>query len=60
MSFINKIKTMLTGGSDAQSDSHAGHDRASEHDDLAVGEVPPAPVDPLGTPLPPADSDDRP
>ena len=58
MSLMDKIKAMFSGGSDAQD---AGSDAAP--DDLAIDEVPPAPVDPLGTPTPqppPADPDERP
>jgi len=58
MSLMDKIKSMFSGGSDAQD---AGSDVAL--DDLAIDEVPPAPVDPLGTPAPdtaPADPDERP
>ena len=71
MSFMDKLKAMFSGGSDAHDRDHSdtGHDRANEHEDLAVGDVPPAPVDPIGTPMPgappattppPADPDERP
>jgi hypothetical protein len=62
MSFMDKLKAMFSGGSDTQ---EAGSDAAL--DDLAIDEVPPAPVDPLGTPMPdappaatpPADPDEQ-
>lgn len=49
MSFMDKLKAMFSGGSDTQD---AGSDVAL--DDLAIDEVPPAPVDPIGTPMPDA------
>ncbi len=55
MSLMEKIKAMFSGGSDAQDTSS---DTAL--DDLAIDEVPPAPVDPLGTTTPTADPDERP
>ena len=61
MSLMDKIKSMFSGGSESHDHSHAGHDHS--HEDLAVGDVPPAPVDPIGTPAatpPPADPDERP
>jgi hypothetical protein len=55
MSFMDKLKAMFSGGSDTQD---AGSDAAV--DDLAIDEVPPAPVDPIGTPAPPpADRDEQ-
>ena len=63
MSLMDKIKSMFSGGSDASDDSHAGHSHARDQEDLAVGDVPPPPVDPLGSPMPgapPADRDERP
>jgi hypothetical protein len=56
MSLMDKIKEMFSGGSDAQD---ASSDVAL--DDLAIDEVPPAPVDPVGTPAdtPPADPDEQ-
>lgn len=57
MSLMDKIKSMFSGGSDAQDTSS---DAAV--DDLAIDEVPPAPVDPIGTPAPdtrPADPDEQ-
>ena len=60
MSLMDKIKAMFSGGSDAHDHdhSHAGHDHAHGHD--AVDAVPPAPADPMGAPMPPADADERP
>ena len=62
MSLMDKIKSMFSGGSDAQ-------DSSSDVplDELAIDEVPPAPVDPVGTPMaeappaatPPADPDEQ-
>ena len=54
MSLMDKIKAMFSGDSDAQ-DSQS--DVAV--DDLAIDEVPPAPVEPISTSAP-ADPDERP
>lgn len=61
MSLIDKIKAMFSGGSDSHDhDSHAGHDHAHSQAGAAVDDAPPAPVDPMGAPMPPADADERP
>jgi hypothetical protein len=66
MSFMDKIKAMFSGGSDADDRTAPS---AARDDDLAIEDVPPAPVDPLGTsmpgvppaaPPPPADRDEQP
>lgn len=54
MSLMDKIKAMFSGGSDAQ-DSQSDAAR----DDLAIDEVPPAPVEPMSTSAP-TDPDERP
>jgi len=57
---MDKIKSMFSGGSDDHDHAQAGPDHARE--DLAVGDVPPAPVDPIGTPAatpPPPDRDEQ-
>lgn len=61
MSLMDKIKSMFSGGSDSPDQSHAGHDPSPAHEDLVVEDVPPAPVDPIGTPAatPPADRDEQ-
>ncbi len=58
MSLMDKIKSMFSGGSDDHDHGQAGSQHA--HEDLAVGDIPPAPVDPIGTQPatpPPADRD---
>ena len=55
MSFMDKLKSLFSGGSgaDAHDHSHAGHGHAHAEDaatPAALGT--PAPVDPLGTPMP--------
>jgi len=60
MSLMDKIKSMFSGGSDDHDHDHAGSHHP--HEDLAGGDVPPAPVDPIGTPAatpPPADRDQQ-
>ena len=65
MSLMDKIKSMFSGGSDSQ---EASGSSAATEEDLSIGDVPPAPVDPLGTPMtdsppaatpPPADRDEQ-
>ena len=61
MSFLDKLKSMFSGGPSAEHDhSHEGHDHS--HD--AMDDMPPpsaAPMDPLGTtdPEPMPGEDDR-
>ena len=60
MSFLDKLKSMFSGGPSAEHDPHEGHD----HSDDAMADVPPppaAPMDPLGTtdPDPMPGEDDR-
>jgi len=58
MSLMDKLKAMISGGSDSHDHSHAGHDHDHTHDHgTAVDDVPPAPaapLDPLGTSMPEA------
>lgn len=56
MSLMDKLKAMLSGGSDSHDHSHDGHDHAHDHG-AAVDDVPPAPtapLDPPGTSMPEA------
>jgi hypothetical protein len=58
MSFMDKIKSFFSGGSNAGADEHAGHDHSAQ----APAEPMP-PADPAGMPMSDADSDageDRP
>jgi hypothetical protein len=50
MSLMDKIKEMFSGGADTQESARSD----AGLDDLAIDDVPPAPVDPLGTPMPDA------
>ncbi len=50
MSLMDKIKAMFSGGADTQESARSD----VPLDELAIDEVPPAPVDPLGTPMPDA------
>ncbi len=58
MSLMDKIKAMFSGDS-AEHDSHDGHDHSHAGHDHSH-EEPVAPVDPVGTTMPPADTTDRP
>jgi hypothetical protein len=68
MSFLDKLKSMFSGGPAAEHDhSHEGHDHSHhdhDHSHDAMDNVPPpppAPMDPLGTtdPDPMPGEDDR-
>jgi len=58
MSLMDKLKAMISGGSDSRDHSHAGHDHDHTHGHgTAVDDVPTAPaapLDPLGTSMPEA------
>lgn len=64
MSFMDKVKSLFSGGSSAEHDhSHEGHSH-DDHSHDAMADVPPppaAPMDPLGTTDPdPMPRDDDP
>lgn len=58
MSFMDKIKSLFSGGSSDSSDAHAGHDHsgsdhpAHDHDEVAatMPAADPAPDEPIGPP----------
>jgi hypothetical protein len=58
MSFMDKIKSLFSGGSSDSSDAHAGHDHsgadhsAQDHDEVVAPMPPadPAPDEPIGPP----------
>ena len=59
MSFLDKIRSLFSGGSSAP-DAHAGHDH-SGHDHDHSHETPAMPADPVGTPMnEPEPGEDRP
>ena len=54
MSFMDKIKSLFSGGSSAGADEHAGHDHSTPAEPMP-------PADPAGTPMSePASDEDRP
>jgi hypothetical protein len=67
MSFLDKIKSMFSGGSSADTDAHAGHDHSHAGDDHSHDPVPatPDPVlaptpDPVPAPNPVAEDETKP
>ena len=66
MSLLDKIKSMFSGGSSADTDAHAGHDHSHNGDDHSHEPVPAAPEavpaapDPVPAPNPVAEDETRP
>jgi hypothetical protein len=70
MSFLDKIKSMFSGGSSADTDAHAGHDHshAGDHTHEPVPAAPdavpstpvPATPDPVPAPNPVAEDETKP
>ena len=67
MSFMDKLKSLFSGGSEGSSASHEAAEMPSGGREAeAPMDMPATPADPMGTPMPPAggmenesDSDDR-